>query len=474
MRFDSIQSRLVIVALFFIVAASLTMALIAIGLTTDYLGEKTKEHFGVLAKYMARNAELGVILKDRRMLERFVKNMLEQRNIIHVTILSSSGKTLVSLGKEIEEKATARVEAPVVIALLGKEDMMLDRSTDYKEVGKVILVYSLAGLHQLKKAMARRFLLISVGLSMIPVFLYWFFARFLVAPLNDLLEISKEVSKGNMDVRAKGGRLLETRTLAATFNDMLASLKRRQMELEQAHKKMARQHALAEVGKFSMMVAHEVKNPLSIIKGSMDILKKKDICEDTRNTLWIYIEDEVVRINRLMEDFLLFARPKKPQFGTVEINKALRELLQKVTVMKDNGGPEIRSDIETKECVVSCDRHLMDRAILNILRNALDICGPEDRIDVISCSDNETWVFTVKDTGTGIPPDELGRIFEPFFTSRAKGTGLGLAMTKDIVKAHGGEISVRNRDTGGACFEIRLKREVKKDEKKMNIERIKR
>jgi signal transduction histidine kinase len=458
MRLRSIQSRLMLVAFVFIVGTSTAMAVIGIRLTTNFLSARFHENFRLLATYMARNAELGVLLGDSVMLQRLALNMLAEKDIRYVVIRSAEGKPLASLRKKGMSGPTVEVSAPILAAHMDEENLIINREGPQEALGEVTLVYSLSGLDQLTKLMINRFILTAVILCVISIMVYWFLARSIVAPLNDLLEVSRKVSKGTMDVRATGGGLSETRTLASAFNEMLNALRTHRAELEEAHEKMSRQQTLAEVGKFSMMVAHEVKNPLSIIKGSLDILKKQELDPETKGTLFLYLEEEVARINRLMEDFLLFARPKEPDFTPLDINQLVRDLIRKTDFMDREEGPEIAARVEGRACFLSCDPYLMERALLNIIRNALEACGNKGRVDIETVSDDGLWSLSVTDSGPGISAEHFSRVFEPFFTTKAKGTGLGLAMAKGIVETHGGEITARNVDGRGACFQVRLKK----------------
>jgi len=456
MHHNSISSRLMIVGMLFIVGTSVAMAVIGIGLSTRYLGIRTEQNFRLLASYLARNAELGILLDDRRMLERSARNMLEQKDVERIVIKSGAGETLADFGKKNKGALDTVVEVPVMSANLATENLMYTGGRERKTVGSVMLTYSKKGLSELKKTMAIRFILIAVVFSAIPLIVYWFLARSIVAPLQNLLETSRKVSEGELSVRARGGNFLETKTLAATFNEMLEAIKRHQEELNRAYQEMSRQHAMAEVGKFSMMVAHEIKNPLAIIKGCLDILQKKDFSEETQTTMYRYLEEEVARINKLVEDFLIFSKPTKPSFSPVEMNRAVTELTQKIRITDEGKMPKVTLSIEEKECVLPCDLNLFERALLNILKNAFESCGPGNMVEVETISDDNEWIMKVKDDGPGINPDNLQRVFEPFFTTKAKGTGLGLAVTKGIVEAHGGTLSAANRGTGGACFEVKL------------------
>ena len=293
-------------------------------------------------------------------------------------------------------------------------------------------------------------------LSLAPVAMYWGLARAINAPLRGLVEVAKQVSRGRMNVRAAGGSLRESRALAGAINEMLDALETKRRELNEANAAVARQQALAEVGKFSMIVAHEIKNPLAIIKGSLDILRKEaPVDPELKRQMAGYMDEEIGRINKLIEDFLLYARPRTPVFEEVPVRRLIADLKKRVALLSD----EIRVSVtmeEGEDAVLRCDAALLERALLHVVRNALDVAAGKTPVDFDVLCFGGRILFMVQDRGPGVRPEDAKRIFEPFFSTKAKGTGLGLAIAREVVTAHGGNIRVGNRPEGGACFSVRV------------------
>jgi len=209
------------------------------------------------------------------------------------------------------------------------------------------------------------------------------------------------------------------------------------------------------MGKFSLMIAHELKNPLSIMKSSLDVLKK-DLALTSDNTMVFYIEDEIMRLNRLIGDFLMFARPVAPSFRPTDLNALLREIVTRCELQQTGASCEIRSRIPSGPCYANADPDLLIRAIDNIVKNAFEANRNGCVVEVTATLLAAAWTVEIADNGAGIDPDNLDRIFNPFFTTSAKGAGLGLAYASQAIKAHGGVISALNRGEGGALFRIEL------------------
>jgi signal transduction histidine kinase len=453
----SIRTGLTGFALLFIAGTSIVMGVAGSRFASEFLTRRYHESFKLLAENLSKNAELGVLLNDGEDLKRLVSNMLDQGDVRRVTILSSKGYVLA------EERSMAggyemdKVEVPILTPSMGQVDYVQERGGGLETVGVVVMGYSLKSLDSLRKKLISSLVVSSLVLSFLSFIWYWFFAKSVSKPLEELVDISRQVSAGNMDVRAKGGRYYETQTLATTFNEMLGALKQNQTALETAYGEMAQQRSMAELGKFSMMVAHEIKNPLSIIRGSVDILKKEGLSSDLRLEMLKYQEEEIERINRLVEDFLIFAKPLKPAFEATEMSSFVRNLAQKVDTLWHGRGISISWEgIEAPEVWMACDRSLFDRALTNILKNGFEACAPGDRLELSAESDGSSWCLSIGDTGPGLDLDRGEDIFEPFYTTRSKGTGLGLSIVKEIVELHKGTIVAENRVDRGAVFKIIL------------------
>lgn len=452
----SIQGRLTAIAFFFIIATAVTMGMVGYRFTVNYEIERFHAHFSILANSLAGNAELGVVLGNRDILSTLIASVLTVPDIQTVEITDQAGHSLIRQSRPDQVPAVRSVVAPVIAETLTADNaLFLDRQPTGNVLGQVHLAYALTSLDQLKQDLALRYLLISLLLCVVPVIMYWRLARTISAPLQGLVEVAGRVSRGDIDVRAGGSPLVETATLAGAINDMLDALQQQRRQIREANDAMARQQVLAEVGKFSMIVAHEIKNPLTVIKGSLSLLRKPEpIAPEVKSQLVGYIDDEIVRINTLVEDFLLFARPRKPAFTELLVMDFIANLSQRLRLFSDRVGVVSDVGADLLETSIRCDIALLERALFNVVRNALELS--EGRVQVFFEGRDGQLVCVVKDEGPGFAEDALEKIFEPFHSTRARGTGLGLAIAREVMTAHHGTITARNRNHGGARVELRL------------------
>lgn len=442
-----------------LLATTVTLGLVGAHLAEAFLRSRFEDRMAFLARYLARNAELGILIGDQPMLERLADNLLAERDVVQVIIEDADGRVLVRVGPELRGPVT-RTNANVRLQQ-EEENRLFVTGLEGKEVlGQVHILYSTAGIDELLSDFRARYAWAAVGLAAISFLVSFIFSRSLVAPVRALVGASRRVGIGDLDLRVDGGSLPETRELAEAFNQMLVSLAESRTTLEATYQEMAQQKALAQVGHFALTVAHEVKNPLGIIQGAVDILGKPEVDAPTRATMIEYVKDEVQRLDRLIQDFLVFARPRQPNFDAVDLEELLQGLVERLRLEWQQHGVIIETSMARealkKNEVVRGDRDLLSQAFLNLIKNACEACGDGGHVTVTAEAQTAEWVVRVSDNGPGIPSETQERIFEPFFTTKAQGVGLGLAFVARVIEAHGGEVGMEGNRPHGAVFEVRL------------------
>lgn len=466
MRVPGIHFRLLVTAFLVISLTAFTLGTIGVKMFYDFEQNRFAERFEALARYLALNAELGILIDQRAMLHELAANLLSEADVAKVLIFNSANEMLAEASKSVPGPYEM-VETLVRVKSLSDESQAFSfmfsssiTETPPEVIGKVQIIYSYSQINRLLKNIAVRYLWLTVGLAVLCIMIFFFISRSLVLPLTRLAQTARKVGEGELHRRMHPGNIPETREVSLAFNAMLDSLESGRKAVEKANQEMARRNLLAEMGKFSMMIAHEIKNPLSIIKSAFDILKKDPA--DPANTVLIgYIEEEIQRINVLIMDFLSFAKPAKPAFRMVDANAMLKECIERFGRLDTVREIEFKADIPETSCLSYIDPDLLRRAIDNILKNAVEACNGHGKIRVEGICGEDFWQMEISDSGCGIPEDLLDKIFDPFITTRAKGTGLGLAYTLQVVTAHHGTLTVSNRQPNGALFKIEVPREPK-------------
>ncbi len=229
-----------------------------------------------------------------------------------------------------------------------------------------------------------------------------------------------------------------------------------QRELE---KKLFRNEELASIGELSASIAHEIRNPLISIINSVSLLEdEKQISEDGRQVLEI-IREESDHLSVIVDDFLRFARPQQLNQQLEDINELISHVVKR---HKDWNEDDIvwKEKYDSTLPSIRLDRHQFQQVITNLFMNSLDAMGERGKVMVATNKEERFGVkvvrISISDTGDGIPEQEMKKIFQPFFSLKEKGTGMGLAICQRIIDNHGGEILVDSTEGEGTTFSILL------------------
>ncbi|MDI9542358.1 MAG: ATP-binding protein, partial [Pseudomonadota bacterium] len=230
-------------------------------------------------------------------------------------------------------------------------------------------------------------------------------------------------------------------------------------EIRHLKREMQRKERLASLGSLAAGVAHEIRNPLSSIKGFATYFKEryKDVPED-KDTAEIMIR-EVERLNRVIGQLLEFARPMNVQQRTIDVNGILRHSLGMIRKQAASQGITIDAqDLADEPVYAYIDQDRIGQVLLNVYLNAIEAMtnGGVLKIWIEKDEVNDTIAINVSDTGCGIPGADIGRVFDPYFTTKQSGTGLGLAIVHKIVEAHGGQVKIASTEEKGTTVSLIL------------------
>jgi signal transduction histidine kinase len=235
-----------------------------------------------------------------------------------------------------------------------------------------------------------------------------------------------------------------------------AALIRGQVETIAATRaRLAQSEKLAALGQLATAIAHEVRNPLAVIRSAAQGIAES-ISDPTIRRSCGFITDEIDRLSSVVTSLLAFARPPQLQPRPVAVVPLLERAAALAREELDGRAVRLVRDAPADLPALQGDPDLLCQVLLGLLANAAEAAGAGGQVMLQARVADGTVELGVADSGPGVPPALRERIFEPFFTTRSRGTGLGLAVARQIVEAHGGRISVGDRPGGGARFAIRL------------------
>jgi len=294
-------------------------------------------------------------------------------------------------------------------------------------------------------------LIFGIGL----VFSYLIAHRFTM-PISNLIKGAKEIVDGRLKP-FEGKYYGELSDLVNAYNEMVLKLKERQ-DLQEQLKRTEQQ---AMLGQLASGIAHEIKNPVNFISLSLDHLasilaRTNNISQSETDELIKRIKEEIQRINHMLNNFLDLGRELIISPITIRANAVLEDCLSLVSSRLNTHRIELIKEFTPIIPEVKMDIDKMKSCFLNILNNSIDAMPDGGKIIVSLSREDNLVVYKFKDTGEGIKEEDLEHVFEPYFTTKKNGIGLGLAITRRIVRAHGGEVILKSESGKGTEVTIKI------------------
>ncbi len=292
--------------------------------------------------------------------------------------------------------------------------------------------------------------------------LLFFITTNVVRRLMLLINVVEKTGRGSYPhlslPRSKGNAHDEVGVLIDKFNEMEDQLALHEAELEQTNRELMQARKLAAIGTLASGVAHELNNPLNNIYLSAQVLAREagEHCTSGAKEAVSDIVGQTERVKRIVGDLLEFARGREPHFTPVELQGLISGAYRRLGSTRNIENVRFSLDVDPPQIVIAADEGQLEQVFNNLLANAVDAMEGRGSLSVRARRNEGSAIVEVSDTGRGIPPESVDKIFEPFFTTKDRGTGLGLAIVYNIVKKHGGDITVESEEGKGTTFTITL------------------
>ncbi len=290
-------------------------------------------------------------------------------------------------------------------------------------------------------------------------------ARSIAVPIRELEKVTKKVAMGDFSeaIEVKGED--EITSLEISFNQMEDRLKDTLNSLEHAVKNLHEKQAqlveaekLASIGILAAGIAHEINNPLTSVLTFSHLMLEQMPEDDPRREKLKMMVRETERARIIVRQLLSFAKETKLKKVKTNINCPINEIIETLTAQGLFNNIEVTLDFSESLPEISADPIKLEQVVLNILLNAIHSITPPGKIGITTQTVGDFVEVVISDTGCGIPEKYIGKIFDPFYTTKdsTKGTGLGLAVSYGIIKKHGGDIEVKSKVGEGSTFVVRL------------------
>lgn len=496
--FKSIRFKLLFLALFVVFAITTLLVWSVVRDTEERIIESQKGKVILLSDTIKHSLML-LMLENRWnelqiMTDNYVKHNSELKG---VRIFNpDNGRIFISadrseIGKQInnEEWGRLRSREPKEDPLLIKkgEDIFATRvlsirnmppcygchPAEKSELGAMTVEISLSEAQQsIKESRYQHFLGLAISCIVIGLIFWISGDRLINKPLHEMISVMKKVEQRDLSVRLKGDRKDEFGYLSHSFNEMIASLEQSNRELEAFHlQQMEKASKLASLGEIISSIAHEIKNPLTGIYCAVQLFYSELKEGDSRKPVIAEVLNQINRLDRFIKDLLSYAKPSPLQFVPYQIKESLKVVLFFVHSEAKKQHVVINTFFEENLPDILMDPNQIQQVFLNIIINAIQSMpqGGHLTISVLtkdhqavshrinkSLYGGKLLVVSFEDKGSGISQDDIEHIFEPFYSKKTKGTGLGLPISQKIVHKHGGEIFVDSEPEKGSVFTVYL------------------
>lgn len=418
-----------------------------------------------LSEILSQQLVEPILYEERYTIYSLLQSSMNTENglIVFGEVYDSDGNVIVNLNKEKFNLPSIEPEK-----LLSINDNIIKKYDNLQmyEIIKPIIIKNYGSIGYLRIGVTKRhlienienirrrlifFLFIVTGFG---ITLGTYISKKIINPLVLLNQTVKRVSQGELGAKVEIIGYGEIKELSLAFNEMSTKIKELVHSIKNAQENLIRAEKFYALGEFSAAIAHEIKNPLTSIKMLMQTVKEEGTSLNPTDIN--IIEGEINRIDKIVKDFLAFARPIKSELSPVSINEIVKEIVLLSKPKIEQAQLNLIEQYDDKQPVVKACSDSLKQVFLNIILNAIQAMNPEGTLVVETFSDSNTVTINIQDTGCGIPEEYMDRIFDPFFTTKNEGTGMGLAIVKNIIIEHGGEIRVTSKIGNGTIVSVIL------------------
>ena len=304
-----------------------------------------------------------------------------------------------------------------------------------------------------------RNILIVLGVFLMGIIVSWLLATGFTSPIQQMKLAFGRVAAGDLEETPLPPRRDEIGEMGESFRVMV----RRLRENRDLEKKMFEQERFSTIGHLAAGVAHEIRNPLNAIGLTIDHMQDEFRPEDLEKResflrFTAAIRGEIARLNNLVTNFLSLSRPPSLDVRPHDLNEIVRGLLDLVRQEAETRGVEITADLDPSLPSIPLDDERIRAAVMNLILNALQAIDPGEggQIVIRTGKVGREAHLVVEDSGRGIPPEEMERVFLPYFTTREEGTGLGLTVSRVTIESHGGRIDIVSHPGEGTAVSVVL------------------
>ena len=450
-----LTQRIILIVILPLIISTLVSVAIISEITSEQFFKLTISKVQALSKLTESEMRNPMDQLDVDALNEIVDNLEEDQNILQVLVLFPDGRLLTD-GTDYDFNYGTTFEDEFIQNAItsNEEEMMIENDMIRvsnsiilnERIGILIIDYSTNSIENSIQETIIEIIAVTGIIVGISIFVAVILSHSISNPILKIKENVDNITRGNLQ-RTK------IQTKIPEINNLYDEILSMGDKIEKYQNEIVKRERLITVGEMSARITHDLRNPLTAIKNAIVIMKMKNPEKIKENQQYFdMIQDAVTRMNHQIDEVLAFVKAKEPERNFVEFSEIINDVLKTISTPKN-----IKISILDNNEKIWCDKIQLQNVLINIISNSIQAIGNnEGKITINFKVEDEFDKITVKDNGHGIPENLLDTIFEPLYTTKQDGTGLGLVSCKNTIEAHNGKIYAQNSDEGGAIFTILL------------------
>jgi len=446
----SLKKRLIIYMMLIFLLVMIFIGYILVSQQQDIFKEEIERRGRLLASTLAKISREPMLVYEFSTLNQNVLSFEEEKDVIEAKILNNNGRIVASIDHEEEGKfAESDYELTEKHKYLDNK-FLSTAEIRYNNVymGKAVIVLSLDSMYE-KISYSVKMIVIVLGVSFLFLLLFInFVSDHLLKPVINLANIVRKIPNRNFEIEELKDKK-PPKELQELYNSVIWMYE----EMLMIRKRLIERTQMATIGKMSAYFAHEIRNPLEAMSGAIEVIKIKGDFS-TESTFFEIIKEEITTLNKFLDEFLNFTRIKSYMFEKIDLNHLIKDIHVLLQPMFKAKNIELIYQEPETEHLVQGDISKIKSVITNILFNALEALNDGGFVKIELNKNKDFIEIKIEDNGKGINDKDIEKIFNPFFSTKKTGNGIGLSISKEIVEGHDGEILVE-ADTN-TIFTVKL------------------
>lgn len=445
----SLKKRLITYIMLIFLLIMLLVGYVLIVQQKDIFQEEIERRGILLARTLAEISREALFVHEFSTLSKNVMSFEDEQDVVGAKIINNNGRILAALDSELEGKfSKINYEQQQNYVDDDKLITIKEIKIDQNIIGRSIITLSQQTLKNKINYSIRMMIIILASAFLLLTFIIHITSDYFLEPITNLAKMVRKIPESDFKVSK-----LKSKNPPQELEELYNSVIWMYEEMLIIRKSLIEKTQMATLGKMSAYLAHEIRNPLEAISGAVEVIKLKGR-SDFNNGFFEIINEEIETLNNFLEEFLNFARIKSYEFEKIDIINLLNDISKLLEPMIKNNNINLSKEFKTEHRYIKGDINKIKSVFTNIILNSVEAIKKSGYIKIKVENTKDYIIIYIEDNGSGINNKDIDKIFNPFFTTKKSGSGIGLSISKEIIEKHDGQIDAEVENN--TIFKIKL------------------